>query len=140
MAGLCPNRWAVPMVAPLFALFAGMLTIAAPCTLPVLPVLLGSSVGQTSRARPLLIALGFVVSFTVAAVVFSSVTQILGLDADRLRTLAIGLLLAFGLLMLWPRPFERLAARAGEALSHVHRILTAIQDGNAGGFVLGTTL
>ena len=33
------------------ALLAGVVTIAAPCTLPVLPILLGASVGQTGRVR-----------------------------------------------------------------------------------------
>ena len=42
-----------------FALLAGVITIAAPCTLPMLPVLLGASVGQTGKARPVMIALGF---------------------------------------------------------------------------------
>ena len=38
------------------ALLAGVITIAAPCTLPMLPILLGASVGQTSKARPVMIA------------------------------------------------------------------------------------
>jgi len=37
----------------LLALFAGMLTIAAPCTLPVLPILLGASIGQRVERGPL---------------------------------------------------------------------------------------
>src|SRR5438874_8819131 len=45
------------------ALLAGVVTVAAPCTLPVLPILLGASVGQTGKARPAMIALGFVTSF-----------------------------------------------------------------------------
>ena len=39
------------------ALLAGILTIAAPCTLPVLPILLGASIGQCAGARPAFIAL-----------------------------------------------------------------------------------
>jgi cytochrome c biogenesis protein CcdA len=46
------------MLAVLFALLAGVLTIATPCSLPVLPILLGASIGRTSVARPALIALG----------------------------------------------------------------------------------
>ena len=42
------------------ALLAGVVTIAAPCTLPVLPILLGASVGHTGKTRPAMIALGFV--------------------------------------------------------------------------------
>ena len=128
------------MVTLLFALLAGIVTVAAPCTLPVLPILFGASIGQTSKARPVFIALGFVASFTVAAIVFSTITQIVGIDPDRLRTVAIGLLLIFGFLMLWPRPFEWLGTRAGDLLNRVHRIPIRAQSGNVGGFVLGTTL
>jgi cytochrome c biogenesis protein CcdA len=128
------------MVTLLFALLAGIVTVAAPCTLPVLPVLFGVSIGQTSKARPIFIALGFVASFTVVVIVFSAITQILGIDSDSLRTVAIGLLLIFGFLMVWPRPFEWLAARAGDLLNRVHRIPVRAQSGNVGGFVLGTTL
>src|SRR6516165_11748751 len=126
------------MVTLLFALLAGIVTVAAPCTLPVLPILFGASIGQTSTARPVFIALGFVASFAVAAIVFSAITQIVGIDPDRLRTVAIGLLLIFGFLMLWPRPFEWLGTRAGDLLNH--RIPIRGQSGNVGGFVLGTTL
>jgi cytochrome c biogenesis protein CcdA len=128
------------MVTLLFALLAGIVTVAAPCTLPVLPVLFGVSIGQTSKARPIFIALGFVASFTIVAIVFSAITQIVGIDPDRLRTVAIGLLLIFGFLMVWPRPFEWLAARAGVLLNRVDRMPVRAQSGNVGGFVLGTTL
>ena len=128
------------MVTFLFALLAGIVTVAAPCTLPVLPVLFGASIGQKSKARPVFIALGFVASFTVAAIVFSAITQIVGIDSDRLRTVAIGLLLIFGFLMLWPRPLEWLWAVAGDLLNRVHRIPIRGRSENVGGFVLGTTL
>jgi MFS transporter, DHA2 family, multidrug resistance protein len=35
------------MVTLLFALLAGIVTVAAPCTLPVLPVLFGASIGHS---------------------------------------------------------------------------------------------
>jgi cytochrome c-type biogenesis protein len=128
------------MVTLLFALLAGIVTVAAPCTLPVLPVLFGASIGQTSKARPVFIALGFVASFTIVAIVFSAITQIAGIDPDGIRTVAIGLLLIFGFLMLWPRPFEWLVAGARDLLNRVHRPPVRAQSGNVGGFVLGTTL
>ena len=74
------------MLAIAFALLAGMLTIAAPCTLPVLPILLGAAIGRSGTARPLYIALGFVASFSVVALVFSAITRFLGIDPDTLRT------------------------------------------------------
>ena len=125
-----------PMFNLVLALLAGVITIAAPCTLPMLPILLGASVGQTSRARPVMIALGFVVSFPLVALALSAITRVLDFDPAVLRSAGAILLAGFGVLMLWPAPFERLAAHFG-----------GFGGGNAaadpsvlGGFVLGTTL
>ncbi len=119
------------------ALLAGVVTIAAPCTLPMLPILLGASVGQTSKARPAMIALGFVMSFSMVALALSAITRVFDFDPNALRTGAAILLLAFGLLMVWPAPFEFLAARLG-GFSGSSTSLPS--HGVIGGFVLGTTL
>ena len=122
----------------LLALFAGMLTIAAPCTLPVLPILLGASIVRRAGARPALIAVGFVVSFAFVALALNAVANALNFDPDWLRTGGLLLMMIFGVLMIWPAASERFAARlasAGVALQPV----TAAQT-NLGGFVLGTTL
>jgi cytochrome c-type biogenesis protein len=121
------------------ALLAGIVTVAAPCTLPMLPILLGASVGQTGKVRPALIALGFVISFSATALALSAITRVFDFDPNHLRTAAAILLLGFGLLMIWPAPFEWFSVRlsghtsgaAGSPASH---------QGNIGGFVLGTTL
>jgi cytochrome c-type biogenesis protein len=118
------------------ALLAGVVTIATPCTLPVLPILLGSSVGQTSRIRPALIAFGFVTSFSAIALLLGGLTQIFDFDPNVLRTAAAILLLGFGLLMIFPTPFEWLTGQFGGLASHT----TTADLSNLGGFVLGTTL
>jgi len=84
------------MAAVVLALFAGVLTIAAPCTLPVLPAMLGASLGRSDKARPAFIALGFVGSFAAAAVFFSVTTQVAGIDQTVLRAVAAVLLAARG--------------------------------------------
>jgi cytochrome c-type biogenesis protein len=121
------------------ALLAGIVTVAAPCTLPMLPILLGASVGQPGKLRPAMIALGFVISFSAAALLLSAITDIFGFDPNALRSGAAILLLGFGLLMVWPAPFEWLTVRlnglAGGAAAHATSAC-----GNIGGFVLGTTL
>jgi cytochrome c-type biogenesis protein len=128
------------MLSAVVALLAGTATVAAPCTLPVLPILLGASVAQTSRIRPLLIALGFVTSFSAVAIVFGVVTDILGFDQSTLRTIAVPVLVGFGLLMLWPRPFERLIARTRGLINRPNRTFDGSPSANAGGFLLGATL
>jgi cytochrome c-type biogenesis protein len=132
-----------PMLNLVLALLAGVVTIAAPCTLPMLPILLGASVGQSGKLRPALIALGFVISFSAAALLLSAITRIFDFDPNVLRSAAAILLLGFGLLMIWPAPFEWLSIRingiagnaAGNAASRPGNM-----EGNIGGFVLGTTL
>ena len=99
------------MLELLFAVLAGILTIAAPCTLPMLPILLGASIGHSSRARPAMIALGFVVSFSAVALLLGALTRLFDFDPNLLREAAAILLLGFGLLMLWPAPFEWLSIR-----------------------------
>ncbi len=121
------------------ALLAGVVTIAAPCTLPMLPILLGASVGQTSRARPAFIALGFVLAFAAVALLLSWVTRSFDFDPNVLRTGATVLLLGFGILMIWPAPFEWLSIRIG-GLVHTGGSVAPARQGNLGGFILGTTL
>ena len=122
------------------ALLAGVVTIAAPCTLPMLPILLGASVGQTGKTRPALIALGFVMSFSAAALLLSAATRVLDFDPAALRTGASILLLGFGLLMIWPAPFEWLSIRIGGLTNRGFAGSALPRHGNIGGFVLGTTL
>ena len=122
------------------ALLAGVVTIAAPCTLPVLPILLGASVGHTSRARPAMIALGFVMSFSIVALLLSAITRVFDFDPNVLRTGAAILLLAFGLLMIWPAPFEWISIRIGGFTNRASAATAMPSPGLIGGFVLGTTL
>jgi cytochrome c-type biogenesis protein len=118
------------------ALLAGVVTVAAPCTLPMLPILLGASVGQTGKMRPAMIALGFVMSFSMVALLLSAITRVFDFDPNHLRNAAAVVLVGFGLLMIWPTPFEWLSIRIGGVSGN----MAASRQGVIGGFVLGTTL
>ena len=128
------------MISILFALLAGVLTVAAPCTLPVLPLLLGTSLAQHGKARPIFIALGFVASFAAVTLVFSFVTRIAGVEPDALRSASIVLLAIFGVLLLWPQLYQRLAAYAPGLLRRRNNAPARAYRGATGGFLLGTTL
>ncbi|MCP1973743.1 cytochrome c biogenesis CcdA family protein [Bradyrhizobium elkanii] len=126
------------MLSLALALLAGVATVAAPCTLPMLPILLGVSIGQTGKARPAMIALGFVMSFSAVALLLSAITRAFDFDPNVLRTGAAVLLAGFGLLMIWPAPFEWLSIRlTGTAGSFGQ---AAPSQSLFGGFVLGSTL
>jgi hypothetical protein len=61
------------MLKRVLALLAGVITVAAPCTLPML---LGVSIGQTGNVRPAMIALGFIMSFSAAALLLGAITRV----------------------------------------------------------------
>jgi cytochrome c-type biogenesis protein len=130
----------IAMLNLVLALLAGVVTVAAPCTLPVLPILLGASVGQTSKARPAMIAAGFVLSFSLVALALGAITRVFDFDPNGLRTGAAILLLGFGLLMIYPAPFEWLSIRIGSLAGGGQSPGAVPSQGLIGGFVLGTTL
>jgi cytochrome c biogenesis protein CcdA/thiol-disulfide isomerase/thioredoxin len=122
------------------AVLAGTVTVAAPCILPMLPLLLGAAVGQTSRARPVFIVLGFVVAFSAVALVFGLFAEALGPSQGVLRHVAIALLVVFGVLMIWRRPFELVATRLSGLFARAHALAHRAGPGNVGGLVLGMTI
>ena len=126
------------------AFLAGAATIASPCVLPVLPMLLNASLPQQGRARPRLIVLGFVVSFSALALTLGSVSAAVDIAQETVRTLALALLALSGLLRVWPAPFDRFVARIGASK---RALLAAWRPGHAApgsapgnAFVVGLSL
>lgn len=94
-----------------FAFVAGVVTILSPCILPLLPILLGTSIAaneKPSKKRPLGIVVGFVTSFTFFTLFLTLVVRALGLSADILRSVAVVVFVLFGLVMVFPRLMEQL--------------------------------
>ena len=93
----------------LFALIAGAGTAITPCVLPVLPALLSAgAVG--GRRRPLGIVIGLAVTFTIAVVALAQLVKGIGLASGAARTVAIVVLLAFGVVLLIPEAAARIQA------------------------------
>jgi cytochrome c biogenesis protein CcdA/thiol-disulfide isomerase/thioredoxin len=93
----------------LFGFLAGAATALSPCVLPVLPIAL--SAGATGgRRRPLGIVAGLAVSFTFATVALVYLISALGLPDDLLRTIAIVVLIVFGVTLMVPPLGDRVEA------------------------------
>ena len=120
----------------LFAVLAGAGTAISPCVLPILPALL--SAGATGgRRRPLGIVLGLSVTFTITIVGLAEVVDGVGLGDGTLRTVAVIVLLGFGVLLLVPR----LADRVEAALSPIIALGPRTGGhGFASGLVVGAAL
>lgn len=93
-----------------FAFVAGLLTILAPCTLPVVPLVLGGASGG-GRRRIAGIFAGFATSFVVITVLVAAVLAAAGLTTDRVRLVAAVLLGLVGLTLAVPRLGDWVAAR-----------------------------
>ena len=59
------------------ALLAGVFTVASPCILPIMPIVLGSAVGPQGR-RPLFIVAGFVLAFASFAMLLGAASSLAG--------------------------------------------------------------
>ncbi len=128
------------MLQIIFSFLAGVLTIGAPCILPMLPIILGVSVGHTSKTRPIFITLGFITTFSIAGLTLSLIVQKLMIAPDLLRNIAVAGLAIFGLLMLFPKLFEILAQRLSGFSTKAQNISQKAGNKNFGGFVLGMIL
>lgn len=125
------------------ATLAGVLTIASPCVLPILPIVLGSTLRRTGQrtngSRPLFIVAGFVLTFAALGMLLASASQHVVVAHETLRLAGIAMLMLTGLLMLWRQPYEWLMARMGGLLNRAGPSVDG-SSGNAGGFVLGMSL
>ncbi len=95
-----------------FAFLAGVITVLSPCILPILPIILTSSVGgvQTGKSRPLGVVTGFILSFTFFTLFLSTIVRLSGIPADTLRLASILIVGGFGISLLIPQ-FQTLVER-----------------------------
>ncbi|HRV60412.1 MAG TPA: cytochrome c biogenesis protein CcdA [Solirubrobacterales bacterium] len=99
---------------------AGVLTAAAPCVLPLLPVIVGGSVlsgdedeDRRSLRHPLTIVISLAVSIIVFSLLLKTTTALLGIPDDVWSILAGGVVVLFGITLLWPSIWDRLMVATG---------------------------
>src|SRR5436190_16533451 len=118
-----------------FAFLAGAATAVSPCVLPVLPIVL--SAGATGgRRRPLGVVTGLALSFTFATVALAYLIDALGLPGDLPRTIAIVVLIAFGIALMLPPLSGPLEARLSGLTSRLAPPRRR-GEGFAGGLLVG---
>lgn len=116
-----------------FGFIAGAATAVSPCVLPVLPVALSAGM-RGGRARPLGVVLGLALSFTFATVLLVYLIAALGLPDGLSRTIAIVVLLCFGVALAIPPLSSRLEAMLSRVAPRLPR---AAGSGFLSGLVLG---
>jgi len=96
----------------IFAFLAGTLSILSPCVLPLVPVVLGTAMGQ-DRLGPVALAAGLSLSFTTIGLFVATVGFSIGLDSGVFRSVAAVLMLLIGAVLVVPSFQARFATSAG---------------------------
>lgn len=103
------------MLLLLGAFFAGIITIFAPCVLPLLPVIIGGSLSgdTTNKRRPLIIAASLAVSLIIFTLLLKVSTVFINIPPMAINYLSGGIIIAIGLLTLFPSIYEQILIRTG---------------------------
>lgn len=85
---------------------AGVLTVLAPCILPLLPVVIGSSVSGRSKATPYIVVASLALSIIVFTFILKVSTAFIEIPQSTWAYLSGGILLLFGLTLVFPKLWE----------------------------------
>ena len=94
------------------AFFAGMLTVLAPCILPLLPVVIGSSAAARSKLTPYIVVGSLALSIIVFTYLLKASTAFVTIPPQVWTYLSGGILALFGLTLLFPALWEQVPGLA----------------------------
>ncbi len=90
----------------LISFIAGILTAAAPCVLPLLPVIVGGSLSSTRSKKPFVIASSLALSVIIFTLILKSSTALIGISASTLSYISGGIIIVIGISLLFPKFFD----------------------------------
>lgn len=97
--------------------FAGILTVAAPCVLPLLPVIIGGSIasngGKNHWWRPLVITGSLAASVVLFTLLLKATTSLLGVPQIVWNSISGIIVLLFGITLLFPHAWEWFVLKTG---------------------------
>src|SRR5438552_3738355 len=93
------------MTLVLFAFLAGLATVAAPCILPVLPIVF-SGAAAGGRQRSFGVIIGLVISFSILTLLLSVLVRSLGLSPNIGRWFGLVVLIGLGVAMIVPHGLD----------------------------------
>jgi cytochrome c-type biogenesis protein len=122
------------------AFLAGALTILSPCVLPLLPIVL-STAASKSKWGPVALGAGVVISFVTVGLFVALIGFSIGLDGGFFRSIAAGILVFIGLVLLVPALQNRFSILVGPASAWVQNKLGGFSSsGSLGQFGVGLLL
>ncbi len=123
-----------------FAFLAGVLSTLSPCVLPLLPIVLGTAVGE-HRLGPAALAGGLALSFVAIGLFIATIGYGIGLDTGFFRNLAALLLIAIGVVLVIPQLQTQFATAAAPISGWTEARFGSFSTGGLKGqFALGLLL
>ena len=103
------------MLLLLGAFIAGVLTVLAPCVLPLLPIIIGGSVTgeQKSFKRPLYITVSLAISLFVFTLLLKVTTVLVNIPPTSINYISGTIIIVLGLLTLFPSVYATVLAKLG---------------------------
>ena len=126
------------------AFIAGILTALAPCVLPLLPVIVGGSLGKPSaeaRKRAYLIAVSLGASVIVFTLLLRATTALIDIPALTWQLVSGIILIALGTVSLFPRLWDAVSAKLSlQRRSNRPLVAARERGGTAGAILTGAAL
>lgn len=130
----------------ILSFLAGVLTVAAPCVLPLLPVIVGGSIvrgGEDSSndpqrdwMRPLVICGSLVVSVVVFTLLLKATTALLGIPQVVWSGISGLIIVALGVYFIRPQIWDGISAQLNLSGRSGRRLTKAKERGGLGGDIL----
>ncbi len=117
----------------------GVILIASPCILPVLPLVLSAS-ADGGKKRPFGIIAGFVLSFSIFALVSRSLIEALHIDVNVIKTVSLWLLFLFGLVLVSSKMSEVFSRLTQRAAAFGNNVGQTGKDGFFSGMAIGSLI
>ncbi len=120
--------------------FAGILTVLAPCVITLLPIILGGSLGEKDLLKPLIVAGSLSISVIIFTLLLKATTLLIAIPAEFWRSFSGILIILFGVTMVAPILWEKLAFKMKlyKSKSLLHK--SSNKKGRWGSALLGMSL
>lgn len=124
------------------SLIAGILTVAAPCVLPLLPVIIGGSIvaddadPRRARWRPYVIVASLAISVVAFTLLLKATTALLGIPTQVWQIISGVIVILLGINLLFPAIWESLSTRLGLGARSNRALDASVQRQSVAGDIL----
>lgn len=123
------------------AFLAGVITVASPCTITLLPVIISGSLAEKSIRRPLIIVTALGISVVLFGILLRATTALITVPQEFWNAVSGIIVILLGYVLLFPTVWDRISTRLGfNANSNQLLSKAAQRQGDLGAALVGLSL